>query len=249
MDITLRQIKDYLHCPMIFKFKYRMGIEIEDDGDHNLVDALKNTIFYFYHSLMGEKLLTQYQIVQKFGNLLYSGLNSYDILTSQKMDLTMSSVNVTGIKAVKAFYERERRRNPCPICVGTEVKVPVGSNILAMELDLVREVKINKEKFIDVVSLSGVRKMDAFTAAHDIDTTAQCYAFRKLFPKEENRLILNTVRNGKEYAVKRKEPELKRLEAVVTGVCASVERGDFYPVHDDRCEKCQYKEVCHKYKF
>ena len=145
---------------------------------------------------------------------------------------------------------REIKKKFLPIVGDTEVRVPIGDNYITYTIELIREVQEGNKSAIELVNFTNVtNNIDLFHVNHHLGLTLNSYGFRKLFQATEDRVVLQHMKTGKEFYTRRKEPELKKFEAITTGVCNAIERQEFYPVHNSRCRSCIYKDVCDKYKF
>jgi CRISPR/Cas system-associated exonuclease Cas4 (RecB family) len=252
MDLTLQQIYDYNVCPMLYKFKYQMklGIRSEPTLLERYDDSIHKTIMFYYYQILNGKQPSQEQVRQKFGSLFYKGMDIKDILNSSTIDRNMNAFNLQGIKALDTFYEKEFKRSFTPIGVDMDIRVPVDDQYLVTTIDLVREIRYEEKPLVEIVNFTTTTKAaDPFAVNHNIELTAGSYAFRKLFKATENRVIMTYMKSGKEYISVRKDPELKKFEAIVHGVGKAIEEDRFYPVLNTRCNYCPYRDVCDKYKF
>lgn len=251
MEITLEQIREFNICPMIYKFKYLMKIDRQQEStEREYHEAMRKSIMFFYYQVLNGKQPTLEQLRQKFGSLFYKGMSAQDIMAKSTMDSNLNALNLQGVKTLTSFYERESRKKFVPIAVDMDVRVPIGDNFLLLTIDLIREMKYEERQLVEVVRFTNTqKKVDTFYVNHNVQLTAYSYAFRKLFQTSENRLIIQHMKSGKEFFTVRKDPEFRRLEAMTTGVCGAIQRNEFYPVHNHQCNSCAYRDVCDKYKF
>lgn len=252
MEITIQQIYDFNACPMLYKFKHEMKIDRPQPFslDAEFHGAIRKSIMYFYYQILNNREPTLDELIQKFGSIFYKDMTPRDILGYTTLNSNSNALALQGVKTITAFYEREAKKKFVPIGVDMDVRVPVGDHYLMTTVDLIREMKYNERKLIEIVRFTNTNKnVDSFYVNHDLTLTAHSYAFRKLFQTTENRIIMQVMKSGKEHFTIRKESELNRLEAIVNGVCDSISKNRFYPVHNLRCNTCVYKDACNKYKF
>lgn len=213
-------------------------------------DAIRKTIMFYYYQILNNTQPTLEQLRLKFGSIFYKNMSAYDILAHSTLDSNMNALNLQGLSTLNMFYERESSKKFVTILVDADVRIPIGDDYLLLTIDLVREMNYSERQVIEVVKFTNMqKKVDTFFANHSIILTAHAYAFRKLFKATENRLILQQMKTGKEYVTARRDPEIRRLEAIVDGITDSIKKNKFYPVHNSRCNNCLYKDVCDKYKF
>lgn len=252
MDLTLEQIHEFNICPMIYKFKYIMGIQRE--GFYPLEDkyheSIRKTIMFYYYQILNGRQPTLEQLRQKFGSIFFKDKTPLDILGSSTFDSNYNALSAQGVKTINAFYNRESAKQFVPIMVDQDVRVPVKDHHLIMTIDLVREMKYTERSLTEVVMFTNTKKnVDTFYVNHNINLTAHAYAFRKLFETKENRLVIQHMKSSKEFFTVRKDHELRRFEAIVDCVADAITRDKFYPVHNIQCNRCVYRDVCDKYKF
>jgi len=229
-------------------------MKIEREGYYPIEEefhsAVRKSIMFYYYQILNGKQPTLEQLKQKFGSLFYKDKTPEYILLHSTFDSNMNALTTQGIKTLTSFYDRELNKKFVPIMVDQDVRIPIAGHYLVMTIDLVREMQYDKRNLIEVVTFINKQKnIDMFYANHSIPITAHSYAFRKLFGKVENRLIIQYMKNGKEFFTVRKDPELRRLEAIVRGITDTICNDRFYPVHNMQCRRCLYKDICNKYKF
>jgi hypothetical protein len=249
MDINLRQIYDYNLCPMIYKFKYIMHIDFEVlDLQGKYDDALRKTIMFMYYQILNGKEPSFDVVRQKFGSLIYKDTN--EILTRNTIDKNQGALNYNSVNCLMRLYEHEAAKTFVPILVDSDLSIPIGDHVLLVTVDLMREATESGTKLIEVTKFSNTtKKIDPFFVNHNLELTAYSYGCRKLFEAVEDRVVLYNIRAGKEFYSRRRDTELRRLEATVGSVCNNITNQRFYPVHNYLCSTCKYKDICDKYKF
>lgn len=247
----MEKISEFNQCPMIYKYRHLMKIDRQDISiEKEYHTAIRKTIMFFYYQVLNGRPPGVEQLRQKFGTILYKDATVEDVLIKNTFDSNFNTIVANGAKTLTAFHEREAEKEYVPIIVDADLKVPIGNHIVENTIDLVREVKDKGKVAIEVVRFTGNnRKIDTFFINHHMGLTADAYTFRKLFQAQEDRVVLQHMKFGKEIYALRREPEFKRLEALVNGVCDAIERHEFYPVHNTQCNSCLYRDVCDKYKF
>lgn len=253
MELTYKEIRDYMRCPMLYKFKYIL--KLERDGDKNS-EVFETTILsvamYFYYNIMNGVVPRKEDIMNRWSKTWQSQATTIEDILFQKNSLQSQArtSNMQGIKALGAFYESEMKRKFNPIVVDTEARLKAGDHYIIERFDLIREAKEKGRSIVEVVRLAGSNtNYSDFQAMTDFRTAFQVRAFRELFQAKERRVHIYNIKRGQHIYPEIGETEFKRMESIVSQVGDSIEDGRFYPVAHNSCNHCPYQDVCIKYQF
>lgn len=242
MIIDLDDIHLYLDCPIKHKM-YRNGIKL-DTLNEEFSRKLHKVISYFYYSLMNDKNVTAEQLKQKWGMLWSTKMSPDEIMFRERNERT--DLEYKGVSMLINF--RRSVASSAPIAVEQKYSIPCGEHELTGSIELIREVEgQGGARVIEIVDFkTGDQVPDAFTLAHDINLTAQSYAFRRLYGVNEDRIVYHHLKTNKPYFASRDNTEFRRMINIVNAVGNAIEREEYYPKYSQRCKSCRLQHECEK---
>ena len=259
MELTLDQIHTYLHCPAEYRFKYEMGIPMDDHVSVKYKKAIHRTINYLYFSVLGGRMPTSKQMKDKWATLwaeetaAIPELSEFLLRERPRQSAPKVDKHITqGFELIHNFYHYNKDNIGIPIAVDHEFRVPVGGVTIKGNFELIKETidKSNSNRFIEIVDFkTGNEATDMFLVNNDLNLSLMSYAFRNLFQGEEDRLTLNYIKSGKEIYTSRTEKDFDRMKAIIEGVAEGIANKRFYPRQSFMCKSCPFKEVCNLAPF
>lgn len=253
MELTYKEIQDYMRCPMLYKFKHVLKLQRDDSKNSEVFEAtLISVAMYFYYNIMNGVTPRKEDVMNRWSKSWLSQATTIEDILFQKRGLESAarSSNLEGIKSLGVFYESEMKKKFNPIVVDTEARLKAGDHYIIERFDLIREVREKKKSTVEIVRLAGSHtNLSEFQIKTDFRTAFQVKAFRELFQAKEGRVHIYNIKRGQHLYPEIGDTEFKRLEAIVSQIGDNIEDGRFYPVSHNSCNHCPYKDVCIKYQF
>lgn len=261
MELTIDEIKTYLHCPAQYRFKHMMNLGKDSSESIAYSKALHKTVQYMYYSAMGGFIPTAKQMKDKWSKVWNEEQEIHfdftrDFLTEHVAENTgrkrsheqaMKKRTVKGYQMIHNFHHYNKDTLGVPIAVDHEFRVPIGDNVIIGNFELIREYvdTDGNNRFIDIVDFkTGTDNRGDFLKNNDLVMTIMSYAFRKIFESEEDRLVFSYIGSGKETYTERNDNDYRRMQYIVESVAKGIEREDFHPRETFMCQQCPFKEEC-----
>ena len=265
MELTIDELYSYLQCPL----KYRLAhIEkIPDSSDYkNAVlysKGIHQTISYFYHNIMNEKMPTLRQMRDKWAAYYYSVFEddkrTKDNFLTPRTKIDNQRIRQLlnrGFEAVYHFYAEKKDNPGIPIAVNYPFRVVVDDNLIIKgEFELVRENvdKNAQTRFIEIVDFKTSGHTNdagnAFLLRHDMRASIMYHAFQEIFQQKPDRFVFDYIGTPHTIALNRNENEIKRLKSILKGVSNGIKNQDFYPRQSFMCKNCSMIEYCDRLMF
>lgn len=257
MEITIDELYTYLHCPAKYDFKFNQQMEAKEQQSILFKEALHKTIYYFFFSVMNERMPTLAQLKDKWAHtyleVFGETFDKNDIFkTTQVQKNRRDPLQIKGIEMLHNFYHFNKDNPGVPIAVNQEYRVPVGNLVIKGTFELVREIvdPANGRRYIELVDFKTTDKsLDYFAVKNDLSLTIASFAFRNLFRAKEDRTKYHYMNTGRDIIVPKDERDYKRLEAIVSGVSRGIVEQHYYPRQTYMCRTCEFKEICDKTNF
>lgn len=263
MNLTIPEIQTYLYCPYQYKLRYVDGLDQEKEGSRAYKEAMHKAIYSFYYALLDGRILTPKQMKDKWASIWaeyrYSGedlvqslFEERQVLKYRSYEIDKRDYNMEGFKSLMDFHRKNNKNPGVPIAINHDYRVSIDGINVSGTFELVRELndKDKQNRFIDIVDFRmGNEMSDPMLLQQDLHSTVASYAFRNLFQKKEDRMVLSFLKKGTEYEVHKTEEDYNRMKSIIKGVANGIERKEFYPRHTFLCKSCPVKEICQASKF
>jgi CRISPR/Cas system-associated exonuclease Cas4 (RecB family) len=263
-ELSMDDIYTFLQCPLKYQLTSIHEVPNEDDYKSAVLysKGIHQTISYFYHEIMQERLPTLRQMRDKWAHYYYDVFeddkrtkdNFLNARTGTDHQRARQILN-RGMEAIYAFYKENKDNPGTPIAVNYPFRIAIDDEtVLTGEFELIRE-KTEKDgrRFIEIVDFKTSNdKTDAssgFFQRHDLRATAMYLAFQEQFGSTPDRFLFDYVGKDKQLLLYRDENEIKRLKSVIRGVSNSMKSQDFYPRQSFMCKSCSMLNYCDRLQF
>lgn len=261
MELTIDEIKTYLHCPAQYQFKHVLSLGNDTSEGIAYSKALHRTVQYMYYSAMGGFMPSAKQMKDKWAKVWNEEQDIHfdftrDFLTEHVAENTgrkrsheqaMKQRTVKGYQMIHNFHHYNKDNLGIPIAVDHEFRVPIAGVTVIGNFELIRETLDTEEnnRFIDIVDFkTGTDNRGEFLKDNDLVMTIMSYAFRNIFQSDEDRLVFNYIGNGKESYTYRDEKDYRRMETIIASVAEGIQRGDYHPRETFMCQQCPFQAEC-----
>lgn len=275
MKADMRQVIDYIECPMLYNYRYvkRLDAQLVSNENSSYVKENKESIvemfdqeihkigYHIFNFIQdGNKYPGQQFLRKKWGQLWNREKTRMDIMFEASTKYTMTTrkrLEKLGVKVIENLHPKFQSFPGVPILVGQKVEVEVGSHVITVTIDLVREIKIDNTPIIEIMDFkTGIKtrsKIDRspinFHIDHDLEMTAASMAFHKLTGIYADRITYYDMVGDTEYHTRRSEADHKTLEIILDQVEKGINSEIYYPVMNSRCLDCAFNVACSKQKW
>ncbi len=245
MRISIVEIKDYIKCPLYYKFIYVNNFSYKKTLNDYYKEYLKLSIFFYYFSLM-EKNLKPFESVLKKWESLWFGSDMLEMFYKEDLDRKSNE----AILILTNYYKKITREKVIPIAVNLpyEVIFEGQENIhITGDIDLIRIIDDRTRKSeTQIVSFCiAHHRPDDFMAKNNISLSMISYAFRKDFKTKEDKIIIDHVRSKEQTITARTGGDFVRAEKIIRNICKGIKEGIFYPTANKMfCSNCKFKLFC-----
>lgn len=245
MRISIDEIKDYMQCPIRYKFVHVDRLPAPFDSEKYYKECLKLTIFFYYFCMIEKKDISFDVVLRKWESLWFN-----KNMTSNFTDDYLRSKSNEAVTHLTDFYKKIYGEKIIPIAVNFpyEAVLPGGENLHVVgSIDLIRVVNDKTaQRETQIVSFHVSKHLpDEFTIKNEISSTVASYVFRKTFKTKEDRIKIISVAHKSDSVTTRTPGDFNRCEAIIRNVCAGIRGKVFYPVPARNvCPRCSYRLFC-----
>lgn len=245
MRITIQQIKDYIRCPLYYKFVHVNSLPLTDTLNDFYKEYLKLSIYFYYFSVIENKTKSFDSILRKWESLWFSSQMVGKFISEALNKKSNEAVIILG-----NVYKKIRAENITPIAVNFtyEAIFEGADNIhITGNIDLIRILHDKtRRRETHIVFFSLARNyLDEFLVKGDIPLSIASYGFRSNFKEQEDKIIINNILCKDDNIAIRSGADYHRAEKAVRNICRGIEEKIFYPVSNKLiCSNCQFKLFC-----
>ena len=247
MFLTLDQIDTYLSCPDEYMYAYDLNLKTNKvDGREKFDEAVHKTLYHYFYSLMDHKKLTEGEMRRKFNELWFRPQDKLEFLFSNNDSDVQASLE--AVSFFNVFHRLESRNPGVPLEINRDVNVMIDDHIVAVHIDLVREITLKGKSVVQLIDFKTNRRMpDQFFLDDDLHMTLMSYAYRTINHKKEDQLIYYMLKNGQQLPANRGETNYQRMKRLVNMVADGIENKRFYPRVSYKCKTCPFQEICKRW--
>jgi len=245
MRISINEVKDYMKCPLYYKFKHSDCIYDDLTIGQLFKIHLKSAIGYYYFSIIDDLPKHYKSMLKKWEMLWYSSdmLKKFD---SAELD----EYSNKAIPMINNFYTKSNEEKGAPVAVNFTYEVTLAGedNIdLTGEIDLIRILndRTRSRETQLVKFFTSNSRLDEFLMRSNIDMTMASYAFRDSFKKTENVILCRNVYRKEDFRTSRNGADYTRAIKSIRNICRGIKERVFYPINNKiSCSTCRYKVFC-----
>lgn len=233
MEITEKQLFNYIDCPAKYDIIYNMKI---DFPEYMTYQKLLTTVSrFFYMNLLNGKVCSYAELKSKWDSL------------SEKyafMDAKKTLAGWGQIIQMAKWAESERIRIGD---VETKYAMPIGGNVVHGNIET---ITVRENKTIELLATSFSEKnLDKNEIDMKLKYSLDFLGFKSIYGKAPDGIRVHSVKYAENIYTTRTEPDLDRLRTMVNGVVKGIENEVYYPRESVFCKTCvavQYCKYWHK---
>lgn len=251
MNLTIRQIMDYIFCPYYYKMKYEDNVLLKNT--ETLYDELIHKCYYIYLNHFkntGETNLSL--LMNSWGKFWIKENQTAKVMIkpSGNSKNRYDTLRKAGIRNLVSFDKMISGTKQYPIMVNKKFNIRINKHVnLTGDYEYIRETGACTDKHcFEILKLGHVKDafMTEYQMMHSIELTAAMYAFKKTF-NTDNVPIKGTWMNMSKNSVIesfKDENEYRLFEQTAIGTARCIASKIFPYSPDERCFICSYRNQC-----
>lgn len=257
MKLSTREIADYLHCPLKYKFRWVDEVDVSISErkvpnkwhmNEQFDNALHHVVYGIFHQLGDGQYPNAHYIKKRWGIMWSKDRRKEQIIfDSGSWRNEHRKLERKGLNALLALHKDFSNGPGTPILIGKGYSIKVGAHEVTGTIDLVREIHNEENK--PLIEIMDFKSDDRPTNLHvkgDIEVTAASLAFQKLFGYKEQQITYYGVLSKKQVHTSRNKEDYRLLEHAVDNVARGIQGEIYFPVLNHKCNECPFQKHCEK---
>ncbi|MFW6131934.1 MAG: ATP-dependent helicase, partial [Candidatus Aminicenantaceae bacterium] len=180
LSLSYFQVENYLTCPMKYKFKHKMKIQVPPS--HNVVfgRVLHNAIYFYLMNKMKGKKISEEEFLSKYRDMWIN--EGY--LSREHEEMRKNS----GEKALRMFYRKEEKSDRSPLYIEQSFKWYQGNVRFTGRWDRIEQTK----KGILIMDYKATEVKDQKTADEKAENSLQMNLYALSFVKTQDEPLYET---------------------------------------------------------
>jgi hypothetical protein len=243
--ISIRELRDYLRCPLFYKLKNIDEIPVNKDINEYFKDYFKLALYFYYFSLIEQKPKSYESMLKRWGELWFS--REMSELFSEEV---LKQKSNEAVQLMSVFFKRFGTEKSTPIAVNFQYEaIFEGKENLHVtgEIDLIKILNdrtVRSETCLGFFNLSK-HYPDTFFIKNDLTVSIASYAFRSNFKDQEDKIIFYNLPCSEDTPTLRTGNDFLRAEKAIRNITRAIQGGVFYPASNAiSCGSCPYKMFC-----
>lgn len=252
MLLSLESIKDYQYCPQLFKNNYLLN---ERPSKSSTIDkfstyCLFKTFEWFFNIIQDQKRIPTFTLVkQKFGELYSKDRTVAETVFMNSVQFNRGRVlEKRCVEALRHFYDMFSNNAGVPLLINKEYRLSVDGIEVVGFISVIRETKTKDIELMTFYPdhISGKAPTLEIDANRDICTIGASIAFKQMygsFPDVHKAYAMFT---GREFTCTVNAASHHNFNTIVSKIGENIENNMYYPVYNDHCINCAYRNKCVK---
>ena len=252
-EIDIDEIVTYMHCPVMYLFKYKTGHTTQYINLNEKFDIDMHKLFYnMFGRLQDGDEVEVAHLKKAWGALWMSERKGFEVVIAEPRTWrdTYNMKQKAGIKAIDLLWKNYLKVDPFDvILVDQKYIVEIDSDLyLTGKWEVVREVKVGDDKKIEIIDLRvDDTWKNGFYVKTDLKLTADSYAFKQMTGFTEDVIVLYRGLKGAETVTTRTEADHNLLKHTVRQITKAIDQELFYPKITPACSTCPFRHACENY--
>ena len=245
--IDIKDIINYCHCPMYQKFSSKDSLKNNVVSTIEKFDTDIHNAIYSYLTLMqsGEKVTVKHLNRAFATRWIGTDKTVNDILFVEPSSWrdTHEQKRKRGLQSLNKLHKYLSSDIFFPIAINKSYEVPVAKGLyLTGTIEFVRELMDGTIQLVDFKVDDKLH--NKVYIEKDIEITAACYAFDKLYNKNIDSVVFYGLDKNKPIVTSRSGDDYKMLTKIAVNVYTCIKNNLYYPCPSDKCNNCLYKSIC-----
>jgi putative RecB family exonuclease len=242
--ISVTQLKSYLRCPLIYKFRWVDKIIVPPDSSLTLGKSIHSALEINY----SQKVKTKKDLsVETITDIFSDSWEDEVKETVFEKEEKPGNVKDEGIKIITQ-YHRDISPAIQPVTVEREFELSFEN----VDYTLKGFIDLIDEKTVIIDHKTTKRSMQQSAVDADLQLTAYSLAFRTFEGREEQSLRFDVMVRNKtpkiqQISTARSQEDINRFLKTLAYVAKAIQSGIFYPNENYFCSVCGYRDMCKKW--
>ena len=235
MQLSDRQLFDYMKCPVYYQGAYKYGLTPIDPPSMN---KLLGKVAHAFCAQLAAQTVPSKRDVE----------NMWSRVCRKHSDYINDKKVIEGITALMQMYRWAEDK-----------QLMIGSTDIPYSIVFNQDNPIELVGKIDTVAVTPDKKMELLIFDFDRKTpdraimdmklkyTMDAFAFKKLMGKDIG-IHIHHVRSAQDFFTFRANDDFKRLESAVSTIGQCIENEVFYPRENVFCSSCDMRNYCRAWK-
>lgn len=231
MQLTERQLMDYMRCPVYYQGAYEHGlVPIEQPSMSTLLGKVAHA---FCLQLSAQVVPSKHEVEKM-----------WDRVCRQNQEYITEKRVVEGISALMQMYRWMEDKQimigsaDIPYNIVFNTKHPVEL------LGKIGTVAVTEDRKMELLVIDfGKRAPDRAVMDMKLKYTMDAFAMKKLMKKDIG-IHVHHVRTAQDFFTFRANDDFKRLESTVCTIAHCIEKDIYFPRENAFCSSCDMKDFC-----
>ena len=235
MQLTERQLYDYMKCPIYYQGAYQYGLTPIEQPSMN---KLLGKVAHAFCAQLAAQVVPSRSDVEKMWSRVCKKNSEY--ITDKKV--------VEGLTVLMQMYRWAEDK-----------QLMIGSTDVPYSIVFKKENPIELIGKIDIVAITPDKEMELLIIDFDrrlpdravmdmkLKYTMDAFAFKKLMNKDVG-IHVHHVRSAQDFFTFRAADDFLRLESAVTTIGKCIEDEVFYPRENAFCSSCDMRNYCRAWR-
>lgn len=245
MRISIREVNDYIRCPLYYKLKNIDEIPVNLDINDHFKDMFKLAIYYYYFSIIEGKSRSFEAMMKRWEELWFSR----EMLETFPEESIKEKSN-EAVMVMTDFIKKYGGEKVTPIAVNFSYEAifdgPENLHVTG-EIDLIKILNDRTARSETCIGIFNLSKHypDTFFIKNDLSISVASYAFRSSFKAKEDKIAVHNLRCSEDTPTLRTGGDYSRAEKAIRNIKRGIDGGIFYPSPNAiSCSSCPYKMFC-----
>lgn len=240
-----------MFCPQFFKYNYVKVLKPSKTTtiDKYAIYCLNQSLMWYFHSAQDTKAIpTLNALRNKFGEYYLKDRTVGETVFMSSVRFNRGRVlERRCVEALNHFYSMFSKDLGVPILINKDYKISFNGIEVIGTIPVIRESlgRIQQLSFYPDIVAGKATTLEV-DSHRDIDIIASSMAFRNLYGDAPDIHTSVGMFCNKSCNLKIGASAYQNLETIVSKVGKAIQEDIYYPVYNDHCVNCAYREKCIK---
>lgn len=245
MRISETEIRDYVRCPLYYKFKHVDDLPLDVTLDDYFKDYFKLSLYFYYFSIIEKRPKSFEAMMKRWEELWFS-----KDMRERFDENTLKDKSNDAVVIMNNFFKKYSGESIVPIAANLQYEaIFTGEENIHVTgiIDLIKIVNDRTRRSETCLCSFHMHKTppDVFFVKNDILLSVKSFAFRSNFKSTESKILITNLRSQEDVPTIRTGNDFVRAEKAIRNICQGIKSGVFYPNPGPiNCSNCTFKIFC-----
>lgn len=246
-EFTIKELKDYSKCPMLYKLKYMSNLPKKFDISEKFENDLRKVAFRLFRDMCDKGEANMNSIKELWGNLWIKKkkVSNFVYHAPKCWRDNYNNYNKKGIKAIVSIFDKLSDKPGTLVIIDQDYSVSLPNGIkVTGTWDIVREVKLDRNLRTELISLCTYPYFRDATVKKDLKLVIESLAFRSFTGFKEDRVVCYVLDRNQKKVVQNIDEDYKDVIIDITSITKGINNNIFFRASGTKCSFCAYKDEC-----